>query len=304
MTPLPIETIQYLRPAELRGVEVMRVEQVARRWRVFHETYTICTVLDAAGEAELTYRGRLHRSNAGEVLLMEPGELHANTKITPRGSFRVLFIEPSVVRQAAAELDMRSAQPHWKCLSISHPVFFRAFACLHACLEGPATWLERESRFAACVRLLLSRYTESGYLRPEQGHYAGLQRCREFILEHFSRPLALDQLAEVSGLSRYHLVRAFAKAFGVAPHRYQIHVRIQQAQKLLAAGMSTASVAAETGFADQSHFSHHFIQVSGVTPGQYARGRASAQAAPRRRALVNAWERADGAPRWPSTALL
>lgn len=71
-------------------------------------------------------------------------------------------------------------------------------------------------------------------------------------------------------MSRYHLARAFAKAFGVAPHRYQIHVRIEKAHKLLAAGMCPASVAG--GLARQG--------------------------------FVNAWERADGVPKWPSTALL
>jgi hypothetical protein len=35
--------------------------------------------------------------------------------------------------------------------------------------------------------------------------------------------------------------------------------------------MPAASVATETGFVDQSHFGHHFINIIGVTPGQYAR---------------------------------
>lgn len=270
-----IEKIEYSRPSDLHGVEVMRVEQAARRWRVFHETYTVCTVLDAEGEAELVYRRKLYHCDAGEVLLMEPGELHANTKITPRGSFRALFLPPSMVERAAAELAVGSSQLHWRDLSIAHPYVFRAFARLHASLEGPATSLERESRLAACLRLLLNCCTQVADLRPEQAQYSRLQRCREFILEHYSRSLTLDELAAVSALSRYHLVRAFAKAFGLAPHGYQIHVRVQRARERLAAGMSAASVALETGFADQSHFCHHFRKLTGVTPTQYAKGRAS-----------------------------
>jgi AraC-like DNA-binding protein len=266
-----VERIEYTRPAELQGVEVMRVDRVARRWRVFHETYTVCTVLDAEGEAEFTYRARLHRADAGDILLMEPGELHANTRITPPGSFRVLFVPPSLVEQAAAELGASASPPHWKDVNVRQPDCWRPFVDLHASLEGPATALERESRFAACLKLLLSRCTERAAPRGAAAPAHNLQRCRDYLLQHYAQPVTLDQLATVSQLSRFHLVRAFAKAFGVPPHAYQLHVRVEKAQELLDAGMLPSRVAFETGFADQSHFTHHFMQVTGVTPRRYAR---------------------------------
>jgi AraC-like DNA-binding protein len=253
----------------------MEVERVARRWRVYHETYTICTVVDAAGVAELTYRGKLHHATAGDVLIMEPGELHANTRITPPATFRVLAVTPCVVEQAAAQLGPYDGQPHWSCMKITHPDVFRAFARLHASLETPATSLERESRFAACLNLLLRQYTEAGGRASEPPSYSGLRRCRELIMKDCAAPLTLDHLAGVGACSRHHLVRAFAKAFGLPPHAYQMRVRIEKAQRLLADGMAAANVAGETGFADQSHFGRLFLRTTGVTPRQYATGHAS-----------------------------
>jgi AraC-like DNA-binding protein len=98
-----------------------------------------------------------------------------------------------------------------------------------------------------------------------------LERCRRFILEHYAQPLSLHDLAEVSATSRSHLVRSFKQAFGLAPHAYHIHVRIEKARALLARGVPLASVAAEIGFADQSHFGRHFLQIVGVTPAKYAK---------------------------------
>jgi AraC-like DNA-binding protein len=46
---------------------------------------------------------------------------------------------------------------------------------------------------------------------------------------------------------------------------------------LLAAGVPIARVAAETGFADQSHLARHFKHLTGVTPGQYRKGRKNVQ---------------------------
>ena len=266
-----MERIEYTRPPDLHGVDVMLAERVARRWRVFHETYAICTVLDADGEAEITYRGKLYRANAGEILLMEPGELHANTRITPPGTFRVLSVPPSLVAQAAGELGMGES-PHWRYAKVSSPDYFRAFARLHASLEAPATALERESHFTECMNLLLNQCTEAGERRSGRAPPGNVRRCKDFILEHYAQPLTLDELARVSALSRFHLVRAFGAFFGLAPHAFQIHVRIEKAQRLLDAGLPPVSVAAETGFADQSHFTHHFARITGVTPGRYARG--------------------------------
>jgi AraC-like DNA-binding protein len=265
-----LERIQYSRPGGLPGVQVLVANDVARRWRVFHETYAVCTVLEAAGCAEVLYRGRRHDVGAGDVLLLEPGEAHANPRITPRGSFRNLFIPSAVVEEAAAGLAM-SAPTHWRCAVARQPGMFRALWQLHRALEHGATALEQESRFCGALDLLLRYYGENRPAAFPPASAGRLAQCRDFILEHYAEPITLQQLAQVGATTRYQLVRAFRLAFGLAPHAFQIIVRIQKARALLSAGAPPASVAAATGFADQSHFGRHFLQATGVTPAQYAR---------------------------------
>jgi AraC-like DNA-binding protein len=61
----------------------------------------------------------------------------------------------------------------------------------------------------------------------------------------------------------------FSRATGMPPHAYQIQLRIMRA-KLLLKKWPIASVAALTGFVDQSHFTRQFKRLVGVTPAQYA----------------------------------
>jgi len=266
------ERIEWSRPSGLAGVEVLLAERAARRWVVFHETYTVCACLDLAGaEIEWKYRHKTHRAVTGTLMLMEPGEVHANTRITPPINFRVVLIDPSLVLRAAAELGMTSP-PQWKLASTLDPVLLRSFAALHASLERPSTSLERESRFVACLRLLLEHYSETGSPSFKQPQRVALARARDLIHQHFSVPIALNELTAVSGLSQFHLVRAFATAFGVPPHAYQLRMQTARARALLAAGTPPAEVAAEAGFADQSHLTRHFKAIYGVTPGEYRRG--------------------------------
>lgn len=263
------ERIEYRTLPDLPGAEVLIADRCARRWRVYHETYSVCTLLKlTGGEVMWTYRGRLHTSRAGGLMLIEPGEVHANPYAQTLGDFRALFIAPSLMEAAAAELGMVPG-PHLKCAQSSDSETFRAFARFHAAVECESSLLERESRLANCIRLLLEQYGERRLTNGNQHSHPALRRIRDLIREHYARPITLSELVAASGLSRFHLVRAFAKEFGLPPHAYQVHVQIAKAKTLLAADASPAFAGAEVGFSDQSHFTRHFKRSIGVTPGLY-----------------------------------
>ena len=266
------ERIAFLQPPELPGVDVMSVEHSARRWRVFHDTYAVVTILDVSGRSiEWLYRRKIHRTEAKNIMLIEPGEVHASMKITPPATFRVLCVDPSLVACVAKELAMTTSHPHLKLVNVTDPPFFRAFALLHRSLENGANMLERQSHFSACIRLLVDECTETssttGLKQPER---LCLLRARDFIWEYYPENITLEGLATVTGLSRFHLARAFAREFGIPPHMYLNRVRLAKAKKLITDGIPLAIVAVEAGFADQSHFTRHFLKTYGVTPAQYA----------------------------------
>lgn len=86
---------------------------------------------------------------------------------------------------------------------------------------------------------------------------------------HFAESLSLEDLSRVALLSPFYLQRLFLKNTGVSPHEYLIESRIERARGLLLEGRSIASVAADTGFVDQSHFTRSFKRVVGIAPGRY-----------------------------------
>jgi AraC-like DNA-binding protein len=268
------ERIKWWRPPTLQGVDILLAENCARRWAVFHETYTVCTCVDFGdAEIEWRYRRKIHHARSGTMMLMEPGEVHANTHITPPIGFRVLLIDPSLVHAAAAELGRTLIPPQWKSALTQHPLLLRQLCALHESLERTTTPLESESRLVTCLRLLLEHCSENGLPAFKQPARALLSRARDFIREHYNEAITLSQLSAISGLSRFHLVRAFAKEFALTPHAYQVNVQAAKARMLLLAGHLPAEAAAETGFADQSHLTRHFKRVYGVTPGRYKKDR-------------------------------
>ena len=92
----------------------------------------------------------------------------------------------------------------------------------------------------------------------------------EHIDAHLSSPLRLQALAQIAGLSRLQFLRSFARTVGLTPHAFITERRLQHARKCLAeSDASLASVAADCGFAHQSHLGSLLGRQIGLTPRQY-----------------------------------
>jgi len=108
---------------------------------------------------------------------------------------------------------------------------------------------------------------QRGGLAPWQ-----LRRATEYVAEHLAETVLLKDLAGQTGLSPSRFGRAFKLSMGISPHRWQMNLRVLEAQEMLRTGTrSQADIALATGFAEQSHFSRVFKEVVGVPPGLWQR---------------------------------
>lgn len=106
--------------------------------------------------------------------------------------------------------------------------------------------------------------------KPDPQEFHSLTRVLDYVRQHLAERISLDTLAVLAGLSTCRFSIVFRRQVGVPPHRYISQRRIARARELLRHGVSAARVADACGFYDQSHFSRHFKQQCGITPGQYA----------------------------------
>jgi AraC family transcriptional regulator len=91
------------------------------------------------------------------------------------------------------------------------------------------------------------------------------------VFAHIAEPIQVAELAALVGRSEFHFSRVFARSVGMSPHRYVVHLRLQAAIQHMREGrMGLAEIAAETGFADQSHLSRWVRRVHGVAPSGLA----------------------------------
>lgn len=99
-----------------------------------------------------------------------------------------------------------------------------------------------------------------------------LCRARDLLVEVREEPLSIDAVASAVAISPFHFIRQFEAVFGVTPHQYRIHARIDEAKRLLAAGHhSVTEVCMAVGFSSLGSFSELFKRRVGAPPSVYQR---------------------------------
>jgi PAS domain S-box-containing protein len=94
----------------------------------------------------------------------------------------------------------------------------------------------------------------------------------ESIIGNYAEPLSTASLAAKVSLSVSQFDRRFKKRFLTTPRKYITNVRIDAACQLLASTeLPVATIALQTGFYDQSHFTNRFTKAKGISPAQYRR---------------------------------
>src|SRR5881397_3740466 len=93
------------------------------------------------------------------------------------------------------------------------------------------------------------------------------QKALWFIESHLADELTLDEIAGVAGISRFHMVRAFAAATGLSVMRYVRTRRLSEAARALAGGApDILTLALDADYGSHEAFTRAFRDHFGVTP--------------------------------------
>lgn len=123
-----------------------------------------------------------------------------------------------------------------------------------------------------CLGHLLASFTHLSQFREVRNidENDPVAQSINFMLEHLTKKLKLNEIAAETNLSASHYSRLFQNRTGHSPIDYFIQLKIQRACRLLNnSGWSIADISREAGFDDQFYFSRVFRKVMGMSPGEY-----------------------------------
>jgi AraC-like DNA-binding protein len=216
----------------------------------------------------------LHTSVPGRAILIEPGALHDGHAPDANGfTYAMLYLPPAWVERAARRLNIAG-------LGGVEAAFGHTLvddrSLVDAIRQAFLAIYDDEGRLArdqTLDRLLtqLGGQLRNPPLASELAAPPAIARVRDLLHEQMDGNMGLDELADMAGIDRFRLTRLFQRTFGTSPHAYLVRFRLRAARRLLAIGRTPAQVAAEVGFADQSHLGRWFRRAYRMTPAAYRR---------------------------------
>jgi len=206
-------------------------------------------------------------AEASDMIMVNPGEIHDGIPLGGKArGWRIIYFEPATMARLLHE---EFARPVEIARPVARdPLLARSFTRLFACLTDryPDSLCAEE----LLIRALMSLLRRHGVAAPRLGgpspRVAGAIRRLDSAPQ---QPVTLAELAAISGVSRFQLLRGFVRDMGVTPHAYLVQLRVRLARRLLAQRHTPAQAALLAGFADQSHLTRAFVRQVGVTPGRY-----------------------------------
>jgi AraC-like DNA-binding protein len=231
-----------------------------------HDTYALGITLK--GVQTFRYRGEQRISLPGNAIILHPDEVHDGGAGNEDGlKYRMLYLEPSLL--APALLQTGQTLPFIGNPVVDHPPLTRLLLSVLSSMGDRLDELEMDS-FLALAAPILSELS-TGLSKPTGTlPIREMQRVRDFLAAHWDENIASTRLENIAGLDRFALARHFRALYGTTPHRFLLMRRLAAAREKISAGSMLADVAADTGFADQAHFSRHFKKAFGLTPGRWA----------------------------------
>ena len=245
-----------------------------------HDFYEVYFLL--AGEVAYWVDGRIIRLKPGDLLFINPMELHRPLPdpAEPVCERFVLWINREYLEQLSTE--QLSLSRCFDTTRPDHSHLIRPTAGERAVLTARLGELVREyyskdmgsdiSAQGILMQLLvqLNRLAQKTQdIREDEQRSDLVRGAMAFISENIHRPLSLEEIAGQLFVSKYHLSHAFSAEVGVSVYRYIMLRRLLLARQLLSAGESAGQVCRTCGFSDYTAFYRAFKSEYGISPRRF-----------------------------------
>lgn len=242
-----------------------------------HDFYEVYFFL--GGEVEYWVEGRVYHLQPGDLLLINPMELHRPIVKAGGAVYEriVLWIDKAYLEK------LGGGDTLTRCFDSALPT--------HVNLLRP-TPVQRSELTARLGELVRESYTEEyggglcatgiflqfmvelnrmaqrfdAQRQAQEDASPLVSRVLAYIGEHYREELSLESLAARFFVSKYHLSHEFSRAVGIGVYRYIMLKRLLIAKQLLVEGTPPGEVYALCGFRDYTNFYRAFKAEYGISP--------------------------------------
>lgn len=222
-----------------------------------------------SGEGRLEMEGETYRLEAGQAFLVEIPSDHRY--YLPADSKQWEFIFITLVGSEAAKcwnMMQKQAGP-----VVEVPVNSVLIQLLLKIYQQTCEQKITDSYHASAkaYEFIMECYRFSKNIEKTKRNFSlNITKAVTYMQTHYHDPITLDEIAAISGYSKYYFIKQFQNQLNITPIQYLTKIRIQKAAELLRTTNSTIiEIAAAVGYANANYFNKAFRKVIGVSAGTF-----------------------------------
>lgn len=216
--------------------------------------------------------GQSHRGLAvhGDVDIVPP-HVASRWEVKKRDTALIIGVDGALLRSIAEERGLQRVEILNR-FQMRDPQIEHIGWALKAEIETRATGrLYTDSLATALAVRLVERHSSAMRFKQDACSLSGrrLRSVIAYIEDNLAQDLSLRTLASVADIGISQFKKAFRESRGLPVHQYVIQRRVDRAAALLRdSKLPIGQIAAEAGFAHQSHLARHLRRVAGVSPAE------------------------------------
>lgn len=264
----PTSSLTILRVPTFDGIEIKKASFLNKKFPShFHQEWSL-SLIKSGSEIIKTQQVEF-QLNTDSLILIPPYLTHANSGHQEAGwQYASIYINQDAAKSICRDYQSMLPTGYDECFKVSYrPEFVMLFKEL---IKEDISNIIRESLIK---KLFIDLLLENNQPFQEQSEKSNqsifLNEIIEFLRMNSSRKITLTELSYQFKRDKYKLLRSFRNGIGLTPQEYLTALRIELSKRLLFIGMPLVEVALESGFYDQSHFTHKFNKYVGVSPLTY-----------------------------------
>lgn len=277
-----MDALQYekrgylLEPYRLFHLDSALTEDTAFHFHEFHKI-----VFFLAGKGNYVVEGKSYALKPNDIILVRQGTIH-KASIDPAERYEriILYIDPEFLRQKSTvntALDLCFDEAA-RCKSYvlrpeprQREKLLQTLLTLEDALGGEAYGQDVYadiSLMQILIDLGRSRQTERYSYTTAQNNDDKTVALIEYLNDHVTESISIDDLAERFYLSKFYMMRLFRAGTGFTIHGYLTEKRLHLARELIRGGMNVSEACYGCGYQDYSAFARAYKKRFGAAPSR------------------------------------
>lgn len=247
----------------------------------YHKYYELFYL--SSGRCRFLLKDTLYSIEKGDLLFIAPGELHHSLYYPdiPCDIITLYFKKEFLSPDLFAHLQSRKVLPAHSFMGTVPGLYQAEFQGLLAKMLSESMQIDEHSpAFMTCylneLLLLLVRHSVMAVEEPAliNAREVDIMTATKYIYRNFTKPLTLNEVAGVAGLSPTYFSKKFKLLTGMGFKEYLNYIRLKHASAALLTTNSTITdIALEYGFNDSNYFKDLFKKEYGKSPREYRKSR-------------------------------